>query len=144
MVRSAFPAIILEMGEHAASSAESWKSSIYGRAVLTIYVVDREVKKANRDLSNQLSSYDSPLARIDAVQKKYAQLFGDMKRLEREHIKQKKRADALQKEKDTAKSELTKMVALKDKLEKLSRETSTENRKLRVSLFMQKGRLEDH
>lgn len=102
-----------------------------------IYLADREVKKANRDLSNQLSSYDSPLARIDAVQKKYAQLFGDMKRLEREHLKQKKRADALQKEKDTAKSELTKMVALKDKLEKLSRETSTENRKLRVGAFQE-------
>ena len=55
-----------------------------------------------------------------------------MKRLERDHQKAKKRADQFQKEKDTAKSELNKMTSLKDKLEKLSRDTSTDNRKLRV------------
>lgn len=55
-----------------------------------------------------------------------------MKRLEREHTRAKKRADQLQKEKDTAKSELNKMTTIKEKLEKLSRETSNENRKLRV------------
>lgn len=90
------------------------------------------MKKANRDLSHEISGYDNPLARIEAVQKKYSKLYGDMKRLEREHHKAKKRADQLQKEKDTAKSELNKMNSLKDKLEKLSRETSNENRKLRV------------
>jgi hypothetical protein len=55
-----------------------------------------------------------------------------MKRLERDYQKSKKRADQLQKEKDTAKSELSKANSLKEKLEKLSRETSNENRKLRV------------
>lgn len=55
-----------------------------------------------------------------------------MKRLERDHQKSKKRADQLQKEKDAAKSELSKANSLKEKLEKLSRETSNENRKLRV------------
>jgi len=55
-----------------------------------------------------------------------------MKRLERDYQKSKKRADQLQKEKDTAKSELNKANSLKEKLEKLSRETSNENRKLRV------------
>lgn len=61
-----------------------------------------------------------------------------MKRLERDHQKAKKRGDQLQKEKDTAKSELNKMTTLKEKLEKLSRETSNENRKLRVleSLYL--------
>jgi Myosin-like coiled-coil protein len=56
-----------------------------------------------------------------------------MKRLEREYQKAKKRGDQLQKEKDSAKSELTKMTSMKEKLEKLSRETSNENRRLRVS-----------
>ena len=55
-----------------------------------------------------------------------------MKRLEREYQKAKKRGDTLQKEKDNAKSELTKVASMKDKLEKLSRETNNENRKLRV------------
>lgn len=60
-----------------------------------------------------------------------------MKRLERDYQKSKKRADQLQKEKDNAKSELSKANSLKEKLEKLSRETSNENRKLRVCfMFM--------
>jgi chromosome segregation ATPase len=97
-----------------------------------VYCSEREVKKANRDLNHELSTHENPLARIDAVQKKYTQLLTDMKRLEREYQKSKKRADTLQKEKDSAKSELNKTNSLKEKLEKLSRETSNENRKLRV------------
>jgi ribosome-binding ATPase YchF (GTP1/OBG family) len=67
------------------------------------------------------------------VQKRYAALLADMKNLEREHMKVKRKHDVVQKERDTAKSELSKLTSMRDKLEKLSRETSTENRKLRVS-----------
>ena len=88
-----------------------------------------------RDLSQSISGYDT-IAKIDAVQKKCAQLYGDMKRQEREFQKAKKRADALQKEKDTAKSELGKATSMKEKLEKLSRETNNENRKLRVRALL--------
>jgi ribosome-binding ATPase YchF (GTP1/OBG family) len=95
--------------------------------------LEREVKKASRDLTHEISGYENPLARIEVIRKKYAELYGDMKRLERDHQKAKKRGDQLQKEKDAAKSELTKMNSLKEKLEKLSRETNNENRKLRVS-----------
>lgn len=56
-----------------------------------------------------------------------------MKRVEQEYQKAKRRGDQLQKEKDTAKTELGKLATMKDRLEKLSRETSNENRKLRVS-----------
>jgi hypothetical protein len=55
-----------------------------------------------------------------------------MKRLEREYHKNKKRADQLQKEKDAGKSELSKTVTLKDKLEKLCRELQKENKKIKV------------
>lgn len=72
------------------------------------------------------------MAKINQVQNKCAQLLGEMKKQERELQKQKKRADTLQKEKDAAKSELNKATSMKEKLEKLSRETSNENRKLRV------------
>lgn len=102
-------------------------------------LTEREVKKANRDLTQQLSAYSSPLARADAIQKKYTKLYGDMKRLERENQKNKKRADTLQKEKDSAKSELNKTNGLKEKLEKLSRETNNENRKLRVCAVRSEG-----
>ncbi len=70
--------------------------------------------------------------RIESVQRKYAELLAEMKRTEREHIKSKKRADQLQKEKDASRSELSKMTAVKEKLEKLCRELQKENKKLKV------------
>jgi len=72
------------------------------------------------------------LNRIESVQRKYAELLAEMKRTEREHIKSKKRADQLQKEKDASRSELSKMTAVKEKLEKLCRELQKENKKLKV------------
>ena len=90
------------------------------------------MKKATRELASSLAGCDSALARIDYVQKRYAALVGEMKKLEREHRAAKRKADLMQKERDNAKTELTKMTSVKDKLEKLSRETTNENRKLRV------------
>jgi hypothetical protein len=94
-------------------------------------LLEREVKKATRELASSLAGCDA-LVRIDYVQKRYAALVGEMKKLEREHRAAKRKSDLLQKERDTAKTELTKITSVKDKLEKLSRETTTENRKLRV------------
>ncbi|GAB7349542.1 hypothetical protein MBLNU459_g0243t1 [Dothideomycetes sp. NU459] len=94
--------------------------------------IDREVKKANRDLSSLLSSMDPSISKIDTVQRKYSELLAEMKRTEREHIKAKKRGDQLQKEKDSQRSELTKATSMKEKLEKLSRELTKENKKLKV------------
>ncbi|KAL9085671.1 MAG: hypothetical protein Q9159_004548 [Coniocarpon cinnabarinum] len=93
--------------------------------------IEREVKKANRDLSNLLSTMEAPMSRLEIVQRKYTELLADMKRTEREHVKSKKRADQLQKEKDTARSELTKMTSQKDRLEKLCREMQKDNKKLK-------------
>ena len=84
-----------------------------------------------RDLASSISNLDN-IQKIEQLHKKCTAFYADMKRQERESQKQKKRADALQKEKDNAKAELTKATSLKDRLEKLSRETSNENRKLRV------------
>lgn len=75
----------------------------------------------------------TPIKRLDAVQKKYSELLADMKRTEGEQIKAKKRADQLQKEKDASRAELNKTNAIKDKLEKLSRDVTKENKKLKVS-----------
>jgi hypothetical protein len=94
-------------------------------------VIEREVKRAMRDLNQSMSGADN-IAKIEQLQKKCTALYADMKRQERELQKQKKRADTLQKEKDTAKTELNKATSMKEKLEKLSRETNNENRKLRV------------
>ena len=92
---------------------------------------DREVKKANRDLSNLLSTMEAPMSRLETVQRKYTELLAEMKRTEREHIKSKKRADQLQKEKDNTRSELSKMTSQKERLEKLCREMQKDNKKLK-------------
>ncbi|KAI9818078.1 MAG: hypothetical protein M1827_000703 [Pycnora praestabilis] len=93
--------------------------------------IDREVKKSSRDLNSQLSTIDSPLSRLEVVHKKYLELLADMKRLDRDHVKSKKRGDQLQKEKDQGRSELSKTISLKEKLEKLCRELTRENKKMK-------------
>jgi hypothetical protein len=72
------------------------------------------------------------MEKIELVSKRCSELFANMKRLERENIKNKKRADQLQKEKDSSRSDLSKQIGLKEKLEKLCRELQKENNKLKV------------
>lgn len=93
--------------------------------------VDREVKRATRDLSQLMSNVDSPLQRLEIVHKKYEELVAEMKKLERDHAKNKKRAEQLQKDQEKSKSEHTKTVTMKDKLEKLCRELTKENKKVK-------------
>ncbi|EJT76347.1 hypothetical protein GGTG_06267 [Gaeumannomyces tritici R3-111a-1] len=92
--------------------------------------IEREVRKANRELNSQTAKMDN-LQKIDHLQKRCSDLLADMKRHERESIKQKKRGDQLQKEKDQSRTELTKTIGLKEKLEKLCRELQKENNKLK-------------
>lgn len=72
------------------------------------------------------------MTRLDTVSRRYTELFTDMKKLDRDYHKMKKRADQLQKDNEKAKSELGKTVTMKDKLEKLCRELTKENKKLKV------------
>lgn len=95
--------------------------------------VEREVKKAGRELQGQTAKMDN-LQKIDHLTKRCTELFHDMKKHQHENIKNKKRGDQLQKEKDQSRSELSKTVGLKEKLEKLCRELQKENNKLKVSL----------
>src|SRR5690625_1951801 len=94
--------------------------------------VEREVKKATRDLNQLLSNIESPMMRLETVHKKYTELLADMKKLDREYTKSKKRADQLQKEQDKSKTEMTKTATMKEKLEKLCRELTKENKKVKV------------
>ena len=90
------------------------------------------MRKATRDMTNLLAGIANPLERMDALQKRNTDLFAEMKRLERDHVKTKKRADQLQKEKDASRSELSKTVSLRERLEKLCRELTRENKKMKV------------
>lgn len=94
-------------------------------------VTEREVKKANREL-NSLTSKMDDLQKIETLQKRVTEHLADMKRLERENLKNKKRGDMLQKEKDHSRTELSKSMTLKEKLEKLCRELQRENNRLKV------------
>lgn len=101
---------------------------------------EREVKKANRELHNLTSKMDD-LQKIETLQKRVTEHLADMKRLERDNLKNKKRGDILQKEKDHSRSELSKSVTLREKLEKLCRELQRENNRLKVRLRMGTWRL---
>ncbi|KAJ4148578.1 hypothetical protein LMH87_003042 [Akanthomyces muscarius] len=92
--------------------------------------IEREVKRAFRDLQQQTSKMDDTL-KIDHVTKRCSELLADTRRLEKENIKIKKRADALQKERDANRAELSKTVGLKEKLEKLCRELQRDNNKMK-------------
>ena len=92
---------------------------------------EREVKKANRELNNLTSKMDD-LQKIETLQKRVTEHLADMKRLERDNQKNKKRGDLLQKEKDHSRTELSKSVTLREKLEKLCRELQRENNRLKV------------
>ncbi|KAI4106581.1 MAG: hypothetical protein L6R37_002082 [Teloschistes peruensis] len=86
--------------------------------------IEREVKKATRDLTNLLTGMETPLSRLEAVQNQYKDLLGRMKRLDKENAKNKKRGDNFQKEKETQRSELSKTEENKriEESEKRSRE----------------------
>ena len=93
--------------------------------------IEAEVKKANRDLAQLLNTLEPHNSKLDIVQRKYTELLGEMKRVERDHAKAKKRGDQLQKEKEEISKERTRERGLKEKLEKLSRELTRENKKLK-------------
>ncbi|KAI1214763.1 myosin-like coiled-coil protein-domain-containing protein [Annulohypoxylon truncatum] len=92
--------------------------------------IDREVRKANRELNHQMNKMND-MDKIELLTKRSSELFANMKRLERENLKNKKRADQLQKEKDSSRTDLSKQISLKEKLEKLCRELQKENNKLK-------------
>lgn len=97
----------------------------------TDWAAEREVRKANRELHTQTSKM-SDIQKIEHLTKRCSDLLSEMKRHERESIKNKKRGDQLQKDKDNSRNELNKTVSLKEKLEKLCRELQKENNKLKV------------
>ncbi|KAI6135547.1 hypothetical protein EV401DRAFT_543432 [Pisolithus croceorrhizus] len=64
----------------------------------------------------------------NAIHAKYIELFAELKRLERDHAREKQK---LVKDKDTAKGQLTKANQTKAKMENLARELQKDNKRLR-------------
>lgn len=96
-----------------------------------VTVIEREVKRANREMMQQVSKMND-MQKIEHLTRRSSELLAEMRRMERENQKNKKRGDALQKEKDANRTELSKTVGLKDKLEKLCRELQKDNNKYKV------------
>ncbi|CZT02546.1 hypothetical protein WAI453_002084 [Rhynchosporium graminicola] len=92
--------------------------------------IERELKKYNRELNN-LTSKSEDLQKIEVLHKRVSDLFTSMKRLDRDNQKNKKRGDQLQKEKDLARTESSKNLNMKEKLEKLCRELQKDNNRLK-------------
>lgn len=92
--------------------------------------IEREVKRANRDLVQSISKMDS-MQKIDYLTKRSSELLADMRRLEKDNQKNKRSRDNLQKERDGNRTELSKTVGLKEKLEKLCRELQRDNNKMK-------------
>lgn len=93
---------------------------------------EREVKRATRELNQQISKLDPMEKKIDYLIKRCSELVADLRRVTRDNKNNKSRADGLQKDKDINRTELSKTVGLKDKLEKLCRELQRDNNKLKV------------
>ncbi|RKF74951.1 Alpha-taxilin [Golovinomyces cichoracearum] len=93
--------------------------------------IEREVKKQTRELNNATAKMD-PLQKMETIHRRYTELLSQMKRLERENQKNKKRADMLQKERDHGRSDLSKTTTIKEKLEKLCRELQKDNNRLKA------------
>lgn len=96
----------------------------------------RAVRKANKELAELVSTREDHVAKMDTIQTKYSELLFEMKRVERDHAKAKKRADQLQKEKDQSRSEMQKAVTMKHKLETLCRELQKENKRIKVPTLL--------
>ncbi|CAG8496194.1 17942_t:CDS:10 [Cetraspora pellucida] len=93
--------------------------------------IAKAVKKASREMKEIINSQNDQMEKFDTIQQRYMELFQDMKRLERDYAKMKKRNEQLQKEKDAAKSDLSKTSSLKHKLENICRELQKENKRIK-------------
>ncbi|KAK9465206.1 myosin-like coiled-coil protein-domain-containing protein [Lipomyces arxii] len=93
-------------------------------------VLARATRKASKELAGLIDNHEDYIGKITILQQKYSDLFHEMRRLEREHIKSKKRIEFLQKEKEIAKMETKKAVTMREKLESLCRELQKENKRI--------------
>ena len=89
------------------------------------------MKRANRDIQQQMQKMDN-MQKIDYLTRRSSDLLAEMRRLEKENQKNRRRSDNLQKERDNGRTELSKTVGLKEKLEKLCRELQKDNNKMKV------------
>jgi chromosome segregation ATPase len=85
-----------------------------------------------REVTQELKSYESLNKKFDALNDKYKELLSSMKRLERDYRVTKKKHEQVQKEKDTAKTDLQKMTASKSKLETVSQGLTKKIKELQV------------
>ncbi|KAI0695615.1 hypothetical protein BC835DRAFT_1482020 [Cytidiella melzeri] len=84
---------------------------------------EEEGKRILEEAQNSVAGLEE-----NAIHAKYIELFSELKKQEREHAKEKQK---LVKDKDAAKSQLTKANQTKNKMENLARELQKDNKRLR-------------
>ncbi|RUS15291.1 myosin-like coiled-coil protein-domain-containing protein [Endogone sp. FLAS-F59071] len=88
------------------------------------------VKKANKEITQVIDSEEAD--KLTIVHQKYMEIFQEMKRLERDNGKMRKQTELVRKERDAAKSDLSKANSMKHKLETVCRELQKENKRIKV------------
>ncbi|TDL20951.1 hypothetical protein BD410DRAFT_790304 [Rickenella mellea] len=105
-----------------ATMYESLKSRIAALEEEEVHA-DEEERRFAEEAKKSVSGMEE-----NVIHAKYIELFAEMKRVERDHSKEKQK---LVKDKDSAKSQLTKANQTKAKMENLARELQKDNKKLR-------------
>ncbi|KAG5463459.1 MAG: myosin-like coiled-coil protein-domain-containing protein, partial [Olpidium bornovanus] len=101
----------------------------------------KSIRKANKEFKELVNApVNDQSAKNSLVHQKYMDLvrnvpefehFHDLKRLERDNAKSKKRLEALTKERDASKAECNKALSVKAKLESLCRQLQRENKRIK-------------
>ncbi|KAJ3397123.1 hypothetical protein HDV05_002987, partial [Chytridiales sp. JEL 0842] len=87
------------------------------------------IRKESKEIKQLVEGGDHSLAdRLHAIEQKYMELFQETKRLERDSVKMKKKCDIITRERDVARSDLSKANHQKQKIENLCRELQKENK----------------
>ncbi|KAI9593729.1 hypothetical protein BDF19DRAFT_158625 [Syncephalis fuscata] len=90
------------------------------------------IKKANREMTQLIRAQGDQSEKLSVLHRRYMDLFQDMKRLEKEHARLKKREDVIINEKIAARNDMTRAMSVKSKLENLCRAAKTRRIKFKI------------
>ncbi|KAF9087311.1 hypothetical protein BGX23_008210 [Mortierella sp. AD031] len=78
--------------------------------------IAKQMKKIHKEISQVISGQEDQLAKVNFMQRKYLEMFQDMRKQERDHAKLKKKFELLQREKDLLSREKDRLQRTNDSL----------------------------
>lgn len=94
--------------------------------------IEREVKKANREMQSILNSLPDSMAKIDALQKKTTELLTELKKTQRTLAAEKKKSEIMTKERNEQKERADRSEKQNLAAQRLSRTLGEDKKKLEV------------